>query len=63
MLLLQMIETGDGAAAFYSDVMQAVSIWLSPPPPGRRPMRPVSWTGSTWPGWNRPTGMAPTSRQ
>ena len=55
-LLLQMIETGDGAAAYYTDVMQAVVNLAAGR--ARRPARrtrPVSWTGWTWPGWRPPT--------
>ena len=46
-LLLQMIETGDGAAAYYTDIMQTVINLALAAPGGPPPMRPVSWTGST----------------
>ena len=47
-----MIEHGDGAAAYYADVTQAVLILAVTAP--RRPAgqrRRSSWTGSTRPGW------------
>ena len=59
-LLLQMIETGTGAAAYYTDIMQTVVNLALAPPAGRRPTRPVSWTGWIPPGWSRPMGTGRT---
>ena len=55
-LLFQMIETGDGTAAYYTDIMQAV-VSLALAAPGGPPPNAAttSWTASTWRGWRPPT--------
>ena len=58
-----MIETGDGAAAYYTDIMQAVVNLALAAPAARPPTPRASWTASTWTGWRPPTATACTARR
>ena len=51
-----MIETGHGNAAYYADLLYAVTILAVTAPPGHRTAPPRSWNASTPAGWRPPGG-------
>ena len=56
--LLDLIEHGTGAAAYYADVMDSLVSLAVGARRGPRRARPTSWPGSIRTGWPRRTGPA-----